>query len=226
MPSPPAGGMLGEPTTRRRRPVKKQTRPSAALLAAVQARPIKSSELTLRKIREKMQVVRDLDAQIATVVDTLERLRSARADLCGGGPKRGELVDLFEQCGVKNLELEPEGNAPGMLFELQDWMNISQSGMTSEAKAGMFSWLRRNKLAPLIKDTFTVELDRGDDKKAAMIEKFLRSKKLPFDQRPSVNSGSLKAEVRRRAKAGQPLSPSDLETLGVTTGRVMSIKPQ
>jgi hypothetical protein len=134
-------------------------------------------------------------------------------------------VDLFEKENIPSMELGPAGNLPGMMFEMEDWMSISQSKMDGQQRAAMFAWLRRQKLAPLVKDTFTVELDKGDAKRAALIEKFLRSKKVPFDREPSVHSGSLKAEVRRRAKSGDPLSPSDLETLGITTGRMLTVKP-
>lgn len=199
--------------------------PSTALLDAVREDPVRPSEATIAHIRQKMERVRELDLLIAQKQEELRTLQSARADIVGGGSKRGELVDLFEQSQIKNMELGSSGNKPGVLFELEDWTSISQSRMSAVQKSAMFSWLRRNELASLIRDTFTIELDRGDDKKAEMIEKFLRSRRVAFDREPSVNSGTLKAEVRRRAKAGQPLAPSDLETLGVSTGRVMSVKP-
>lgn len=193
---------------------------SAAVVAAAQdaARDERPSEDKLQRIREKIAEARDLDEKIAEVQETLSALEKRLFKI-----RYETLPGMFEEVGVTTMTLRAEGNHPPCVAKLVTQYNakLPDDERRDEAMK-KFKWL-----GELAKNTFSVQLGKGDAKQAKTLSSFLRKQKLPFDQKISVHSGTLTAEIRRRFEGGQPLAQADLELLGAFIRPVVKIdKPK
>ena len=93
--------------------------------------------------------------------------------------------------------------------------------ITEANKEAAFNWLRENGLGDIIKNEISVSFGKNEDNKAADYAELARGKGYAPTQKMAVHSQTLKALVRERAEAGNPL-PTEL--FGVWLDTKTSIK--
>ena len=142
--------------------------------------------------------IKELQASMDILIKQLFKLRSET------------LPTLFEELGVNSMTLEASGNLPAYVAKLTTQYSASLPKDEREGQAYQkIKWLRE-----LAKNTYTIFLDKGDTKKAKALEAALKKAKVEYENKISVHSSTLTAEIRRRFESGHPLPPADLDLLG------------
>lgn len=111
-------------------------------------------------------------------------------------------------------------------FALTDGSSIEvvagyDAHISAERALGAHKWLRDNGHGDIIKNTFSIQLGRGDDEKAAELIKLLGEKGIGFERKEAVHPMTLKGFVREQIEAQAPL---DREALGVHEYSVAKVK--
>jgi len=120
---------------------------------------------------------------------------------------------LMSDMGLKELKLHDGSHLK---------VSTDYKAHISEAnKEAAFNWLRDNNLGDIIKNEISVSFGKDEDNKAADYAELARGKGYAPTQKMAVHSQTLKALVRERAEAGNPL-PTEL--FGVWLDTKTSIK--
>ena len=125
-----------------------------------------------------------------------------------------DMPELMAQCGVAAFKMQS-----GVELISDNFMSGSLPKEPT-LRAIAMDFLSNNDGASLIKDTFTVELKKGDHEKAEAIASFLRDKKALFDRKMDVHAGSLKKYAKERLKKGMDMP---LDKLGLYSGRYVKV---
>lgn len=126
-----------------------------------------------------------------------------------------DLPTAMKTAGTKGLVL-----TDGTKVDVKD-MVVGNIKAENEVKA--FAWFRKNGFGSLIKNMIKAAFGMGDDKKAAMLKKFLLTKKIPFEENEGVNRNTLCAFVRERLQAGKELPP-EIDVTSVPTAVITRVK--
>lgn len=186
----------------------------AVAAAASRAAQRKPSEDRLVFLRKKIAETRDLQLRIEDKERELRELKNQLDDV-----QINELPALFDECQLSELTLQPAGNMPAYEAKLTTKINASlPKDERGEQALKKFAWLRE-----LSKNTFTVLLDKEDQKKAKEIERQLKKSKVEYTREVKVHGQTLTAEIRRRYADGRPLPPADLDLLGAYVRPVVTI---
>ena len=116
------------------------------------------------------------------------------------------IPDAMTEIGLKEFT-----TADGVGIEIRPEIQISIP-KASESKA--LAWMRKNKLADLIKTQLAFAFGRGDDKAMEQMMAAARKefKEIPMSAKSGVHAQTLKAWAKERRKDGKDI-PTDLFSL-------------
>lgn len=139
------------------------------------------------------------------------------------------LPDLLDDVGLDHVGVPPDGNKPGVDYELRSYYSASiASSWSQEKREEAFELLRRCRAESLIKTEVSARLPKGNLQAArklfAQIKK-LKIKGAAVDLKRSVHGSTLSAWLRELyERHHQSLPPSDLEKIGASVGRIVRPK--
>lgn len=191
---------------------------SAAVAALASIKKPPPSEGDLSHLRSRLSYGRDLELVIESLADQLAEESAKLSDL-----KTRELPDLFEKLGIDSLGLDASDNLPGYDTKLKPYYSATLP-KEGEGREEALALLKTYKAEDLSKTKVEVQFGRGDQKLTKMLTTFLRKSKIPFDSKTGVHSSTLTAWVREKFTNKEPLSQSELKTLGATVGKVVEMK--
>lgn len=190
----------------------------AAARAAAAARPAPRAD-KMQQLRAKLQEVRDAELD---VTDAEEAFKKAKERL-----RRLQLVELptmFDELGMDRIGLDADGNHPACDAELGMFYSI-EFPKKDDKRAEAFEVVKEIGADHLIRHTFTIELDVGELARAKKLAALLKKNRVDYSNNLSVNSTSLKAEIRRLFEEdGNPPSPAQLQKLGAFVGKMVKLK--
>lgn len=189
--------------------------PSPQLRAAVAAakKPTVSDD-ALDRLRERVRRCRDLTNEIH---DGEERIAAAKREL--NQITSTELPDMFDEYGVSSVGIPAEGNAPAYIAETKPYYKAQiRDENANEAHA----WLDKHGHGDLIKNMFSVEFGRTENKAADKLRQILEKMDVDFTQKKTVPWNTLTAFVKEQIEKHNATLPLDL--LGATVGRVVKLK--
>ena len=156
------------------------------------------------KIKEMQAIQKDID-------QNEEYLKQRKKDL---EQLSGEAIPtMLTEMGLTYLKL-----ADGSSVEVKT--NYSAT-ITQANKEAAFNWLRENGLGDIIKNELTVSFGRNEDNKAAEYAELAKGQGYQPTQKLKVEPMTLKALVRERIEAGQPMPT---EIFNVFIGNKTTIK--
>ena len=162
---------------------------------------------------------------IQSLADQVERLENLNQEV-----KKDE-EDLKQK--KKNLEYISGEVIPTMMSEmglshlkLMDGSSVDvkphyNATITQANKEAAFNWLRNNGLGDIIKNEISVSFGRNEDNKAADYAELAKSNGFEPTQKLKVEPMTLKALVRERIEAGNPMPA---EIFNVFIGNKTTIK--
>ena len=181
------------------------------------------SEDVLRRLRDKIAEARDLDLQIAEAEERVDELKRRKYAIVGHFRVSGQLVEMLQSAGVKNLSIAASGNQPACEARLTTLYHAKLPEDDRRAKAfKKFRWL-----SGLAKTSFRVDFGKGQEKMVKKFQSLLKKQKIrDYEVKVGVHSSTLTAEIRRRFTDGQPLAPADMDLLGAAVFPVVELKQQ
>lgn len=192
------------------------TKMNAAVAAAAAKAVVKPfvSKDKLIFLRGKIAEARDIELMIKQKQEELRVLSNKLQEI-----QSNELPALFDELQIRNMTLEASGNLPAYEARLETKINASlPTDERREQALKKLSWL-----GELAKNTFMVQLGKGDEKRAKKLASMLKKSKFDFEQDVKVHAGTLTAEVRRRYRDGQPLSQATLDLIGAFVRPIVTI---
>jgi hypothetical protein len=204
--------------------------PSPELLAAAEAETPREDRLDV--IRAKVARVRDLRLQVQ---DLQEQVTAANKEI--NDLQFRDLPDLFSIARIRVIGLEASGNLPAYDAAVKPFYKagISAEWEDHRREEG-FAVLQDLGGEGLIKSVVTIELDRGDIDKLALLTSQLDQIFAAYDELQSVSYkvgmavhwGTLTKWLRERyeAKPKRELTPGQLEKIGGTATVIVEVKPR
>lgn len=178
----------------------------------------------LDRLRAACAAARDLDLEIQDLENRASEKRKELLDL-----RYKRLPDLFMNIGISRIDLEASGNMPAYEAKMSDHYhaNISTSWPMERQDAGL-DWLEAHGQGDLIKRTIEINLGRNEHKVFEQVMKALG--KMPklvghIQVRRAVAWNTLTAWLKEKYNNREDLGDTDLQTLGATVGKQVSIKP-
>jgi len=135
--------------------------------------------------------VEDLELQLKNKKEELRKLTEVT------------LPDLMSAVGMKKFETDA-----GAKIEVRDFVNGS---LPKDA-----DWLVNNGAGDLIKNSFSVKMNREQQTEAVDLYAYLKALGVDFERKEDVHPQTLAAEARQRMKDGMSVP---LETLGLYAGK-------
>jgi hypothetical protein len=170
----------------------------------------------LERVRKKIIELRELEV---TNLDLAERQKDNNEKI--RKIKDKELVDLFDEAGIKSLGVEADGNLPAYEIELKAYYHAN---IPEEGAAKAFAWLKKHGHGDMIKATYTVSFGMGQEKKQKQFEVLLKKGGYEFEYKFGVPWNTLTAFVKEQIEHYKKEPP--LKMLGATVGRVASLVKQ
>ena len=195
------------------------TEPPAFLAEAAAARPeAAASEDRLLALRAKVAEARDLEA---TKADLEQRRKDANIALQKLYFK--ELPDMFDELGIPEIALAPEGNHPGVKAKAKPYYraNIAADWPDEKRKAA-FEWLVGNGDGDLIKTEVVTAFPRGAYELAVSYAEQARANGLTVAVKESIPHATLTSWLKESIEKHGVMPP--LDTIGGTVGRVVEVK--
>jgi hypothetical protein len=160
-----------------------------------------------------------LARRMTALEDEIEKLNETLDDR-GKKLTRLRMVDIpnaMSEAGTKYIELDS-----GEAVEVKDFVT---GNIKEENRDKAHAWLRAQGFGSLVKHVVSCAFGMGEDAKALVVVKWLAGKKIPFEQKEAVNTGTLRAFVRERLEAGKALPPS-IDYTSVPTASIKRPKPK
>lgn len=195
----PKSAQLQKPV--KKAPIVKAANDEAALAAAANAaathKPGHNSMAMMRgKAEEAIKLKKDIDELEKKLAIAKEDYRKVTED---------QLPSLLQGLGMTDFGMED-----GTRIEVEEKVYAS---IKKENQNAAYSWLRKNKLGDIIKNTLSFSFGKGEDQLSEMlIEKIHKDKKLAalhFDKKATVHAATLNALANERHKDNNPL-PTDI----------------
>jgi len=139
------------------------------------------------KVVEKKKVIAKIEEEVKLAREQLRKIVEE------------ELPDAMTSVNLKYFEL-----IDGTEFSVKEEIFVS---ITEDKRAGALKWLETNGHGDLIKHDVKVSFGRGDHDHAENLKKILGKsfKSIPYDERMTVHSGTLKAFAKERYSLGETL---------------------
>lgn len=162
----------------------------------------------LAKVSALAQQATDLDAEITQAENKLKQLKE-------------ELRDI-----VENLLPTAMAEIGMVRFELQDGSEISikpyySAKIDDQNRNKAFDWLVEHGHEAIIKQEFTVKVDKGDMETAAELRSYFAEHKVDYSGKTGVHPQTLTAFVKEQVESGADF-PLDL--FNVYIGQIAKIK--
>lgn len=197
------------------------THPSPALAQAIADSPQTPHDTDkLQHCRDLLKEARDT---LALLQDLEERRKTAQARYDAIRTK--ELVDLFQELGIRSMSLDAEGNNPPVDAKLKPFYRANiAADWPDEKRAAAFVVLNEAGGGDLIKRTFISQFGKGKDEQAKADDLRAELEKLgvPFNESLAVSWQTLTAWFKEMVEKQGIIPP--LEPLGATMGHVVEIK--
>ena len=167
---------------------------------------------------KKTEGIQSLADQVEKLEDLQARLEMQEDEIKGTKAQiqkvSGDIIPtMMSEMGLAELKLHDGSHLK---------VSTSYRATITEAnKESAFNWLRENGLGDIIKNEISVSFGKNEDNKAADYAELAKGQGLQPTQKMKVESSTLKALVRERAEAGNPL-PTEL--FGVYVENKTSIK--
>ena len=162
-------------------------------------------------VKDKKKVKKPIDSQLKVITKIGEKVVENKRNIA----RLDEEVKLAKEKLRKIVEEElPDAMTSVNLrtFELEDGTNFSVKdeifvSIREDKRAGALKWLEDNGHGDLIKHDVKVSFGRGDHDHAENLKKILGKsfKSIPYDERMTVHSGTLKAFAKERYSLGETL---------------------
>lgn len=194
--------------------------PSAALARKIKTDKPVVPEDKLEAVRDQLRKSRDAELEIAGLEERLEVLGKEQNNRI-----HEELPALFQGIGIDRLGIGAEGNLPAYDAVLSPYYkaNISADWPKERQDAG-FDWLEKEGFGDLVKNTFVVQLGRGDEKKAKKLRELLQKAGFEFENKRAVPWNTLTSFVKEQVEVKQ--KTPNLEVIGATVGKIVKLKPR
>lgn len=194
--------------------------PSAALARKIKIDKPVVPEDKLEAVRDQLRKSRDTELEIA---DLEKRLADRKSEQ----NKRvfEELPAMFQEIGIDRLGIEADGNLPAYDAALSPYYKASiPSDWPQEKQDEAFGWLENEGYGDLVKNTFLVQLGRGDEKRALKLRALLEKAGYEFENKRAVPWNTLTSFVKEQVEKHNTTPP--LELLGATVGKIVKLKPR
>lgn len=176
-----------------------------------------SKENNLDILKKYAEQSRDLQAEIASIEDTLADKKAALREL-----HENKMPSLMDELHLDIIGAPAKGNLPGIDFKLEQRIGASiASSWSAEKRDEAFAVLKKYKAESLIKTEVTAKLPKGSLKVAKQLVAAARKLDVTAELKQSVHAGTLSAWVRDIYEGGQTLPQSDLDKIGGYIGRVV-----
>lgn len=175
------------------------------------------SENSLEKIRDKLREARDVTRKIN---DTEESLKLLKKDL--HSLRHETLPDMFNEVGIDQLGLPPEGNMPGYDCNLGPYYHANiAADWPQDKRTEAFAYIEKRGDGDLIKTEITILIPRDERKKAKKVESALKKMKVNYTVDLSIPWATLTAYVKEQIEKHDAILP--LDTLGAQVGSVVKL---
>ena len=162
----------------------------------------------IQSLADQVERLETCDDRIADLENDLKMMKKKRDHISGD-----IIPTMMSEMGLAELKLHDGSHLK---------VSTSYRATITEAnKEAAFNWLRENGLGDIIKNEISVSFGKNEDNKAADYAELAKGQGLQPTQKMKVESSTLKALVRERAEAGNPL-PTEL--FGVYVENKTSIK--
>ncbi len=206
--------MATKPNVRAAKPVSKATQDLLAAMNEDANQPV--SEDKLERVRDEIKKLRELEFENAGMSERIKQNSEKIQTL-----KNKTLVDLFDNVGITNLGIAPDGNLPQYDIVLDDYFHAN---IPAENQERAYKWMKDTGNEDLIKTSFTIEFGLGEDKDAVKFEKLLDKNSIAYSKKQGVPWNTLTAFVKEQFKVKKkPLTAKVLGMLGATVGRVAKV---
>jgi hypothetical protein len=148
-----------------------------------------------QQLGEVQSLVRELIQATINVQRIEEMLARANAELRDVAERK--LPDRLTALGLTGVPL-----ISGAAIEVKSFVSVS---IPRDNQPTAFSWLESIGAGDLIKNTITTTFGRGEDELASGVYRDLVSRGYPVDQKRNVAPQTLKAFIKRRIEAGEPV---------------------
>lgn len=160
------------------------------------------AQLGKRQLQDLTKLTKKYLERKAKVEELESQLKEAKAAFAK--VELEELPNAMEAAGVDSITTDE-----GIKVAVKDDLTMS---IAKKNKPAAFAWLRANKLGELIKNTITVALPKGTDKKADALEKTIQENGFTPERGEDVNTTSVKAAIKKLIEKGEDV-PQD--TFGI-----------
>jgi hypothetical protein len=160
------------------------------------------------KLADKIKNLESLQARLDLQEENLKNTKKEIENLSG------EVIPtMMSEMGLSQLRL-----ADGSSVDVKPHYSAT---ITQANKEAAFNWLRNNGLGDIIKNEISVSFGRNEDNKAADYAELAKSNGFEPTQKLKVEPMTLKALVRERIEAGNPMPA---EIFNVFVGNKTTIK--
>lgn len=182
-----------------------------------QVAPVDEDRLTA--LRAKVAEARDTEAEKKDLEERVSDLgRRLQALL------HQELPDFFDELGIQDISLAPEGNHPGVTAKAGPYYKAAISQDWDEDKrADAFDCLKEEGAEDLIKVTVTCAFPREHHAEAQEFARNCRDAGMQVILKEEVHWGTLTSWLRDMVEKHNRIPP--LDRIGGVIGRVVKLKP-
>ncbi len=164
-----------------------------AIDLAADAASIQPTNQQMSEVSKMCDAVKKIQVQIEEATTKLSQLTGLQTKLV-----EVDIPEAMKAIGMKSFTLD-DGRV--VAVEVNSYPSYS-----NENEAAVFAWLRKNGHESIIKNVLNVRFGKGDDAKAAALEKFIMSKKFSdWEKKESIHAGTFKAFVREQLAEGKKL---------------------
>lgn len=160
------------------------------------------AQLGKRQLQDLTALTKKYLEQKARVEELEAQLKEAKAEFAK--VEMEDLPNAMELAGVDEIKTDE-----GIKVAIKDDLTMS---IPKAKKFDAYRWLRDHELGELIKNTITVALPKGTDKKADALEKTIQQHGFTPERDEAANTTSVKAALKKRIMAGDDVP---FDTFGI-----------
>ncbi len=192
-------------------------RPPADLAALVQSEVLQARGDRLVALQAMGARLRDLRLELAVADEHAAQLRRNVQAI-----EQRAMPDLMIAARVDNIGVLPEGNKPGLDFELTRYTHaVIGSDWDPERRAKAFHALEELGAGDLVRHTVVVTFRREEHEEASALAHRLNQSGYSVSVEKGVHWGTLTSWVKKKISEGADLP---MDTLGAHTGWVVKCK--
>lgn len=137
-----------------------------------------------------------IDIEVARAEDQLKSLQETQKDL-----KERRIPDLMDELNMASFTTK-SGLKVGVKKKVR-------ARITDATRGPAIEWFKEHNLERMVKNEFTLKLDKGEEEKAKELSSAIEGLGLTYTNKKNVHPSSLSAFVRQRDAAGEDV-PDEL----------------